>query len=1177
MTKIRTLLCTLLCAAGILGAQGNEKVNGLWVSQAPGTSFDENTSWYTIANYKTGGTLFYLSTAAAYTDDGYVLKLSNTAADATDAGLWCVVDDGEGGYQFYNKALGPGYVLSAANGSKAAMVAANGATSASFTIQQGTNGAGVAGWFVRDGQSGNNYWNQQGGYIAHWNDSRALGDNNSTFIFKLNGEAPEEPEEPEPTYFSASADNANYFGLKFRAGTVYIAEGAAVGDLLVTKGKIETTWAFIGDASSFKLLSRSGHYVGVKTTSNVFCYTVSSADNAQDFTLITNADGSYEICRKGTPGTTFNPWGGMSTGKNIGFWNAGDGNNKLMFIDEADIPIPDYNTVNGGSRPTDISTHSLWYDFPSTLSDSGNPWMEYGLPIGNGQIGATLLGGVLQDEMILNEKTLYNGSPTDWGDHGTYACLGKILVDDLSGIASVKDNSRPINDYVRYLDIEKGVAGVNFSSAAGTRYTRRYVVSAPHRVLAAHYKAEGSEPLHLRFSYAPDGSINATSVTYKEGTATFGGKLRTVSYSTEMRVVTNGGTTTTTSKGIEVDGADEVTLFMTVATNFDDSTPTYIKGTRANVATKNSEVLDAACADGWEKVYADHVAQFSELMGRVDLQLGNAASTLTTNKLVDYYATSANRTKADGLFLEQLYFQYGRYLEVSCNNVLINAPANLQGIWNNDSNTSFWHCDIHTDVNVQMNYWPAEITNLSTMHLPFLNNIITLAGDKYNFHTIAQRYKSGARGWMLPTETNIFGGTSQWMAFQIKTLAAWNCSHLWQHYRYTLDRDFLKRALPAMLKCAQFLKDISTKASNGTYYVADEYSPEHGPSGHSTAFAQQNTAEVVRSVIEGAEILGDESPLSAANLKEMRNFWEVLDRGLHTETYNGKTCLKEWADLSLNSQGDAAGHRHLSHLMALFPYSQVSAYASDTEGKRMYQAAVNSLHVRNATDVTGWSGGWKVNLFARALEGNEARNVFALMLKHSQSYVIAMSGQGGCYYNLWDAHSPFQIDGNFGYTSGVAEMLLQSYDGNIHLLPAIPTAWKSGHIKGLKAIGDFTVDQEWANNAFVSARIINNQGQPLTLTVGKLASKMTIAATVNGTQVEVTKNGDGSFTIPTSNAGDIIELTPIDKETVGIKAMESLNPASEAEASIYNLSGVKLDSIQKSGVYVVDGKKTAVK
>ena len=258
--------------------------------------------------------------------------------------------------------------------------------------------------------------------------------------------------------------------------------------------------------------------------------------------------------------------------------------------------------------------------------------------------------------------------------------------------------------------------------------------------------------------------------------------------------------------------------------------------------------------------------------------------------------------------------------------------------------------------------------------------------------------------------------------------------------------------------------------------------------------------------------------------------------------------------------------------MALYPYSQVSAFASDAEGKRLYHAAVNSLLVRNATDVTGWSGGWKVNLFARALKGDEARKVFALMLRHSRSYVIAMSGQGGCYYNLWDAHSPFQIDGNFGYTSGVAEMLLQSYDGNLHLLPAIPSAWKSGTVKGLKAIGDFTVDQEWADRYFAGARIVNNQGQPLTLTVGRLPANKTIEATINGKKVEVTTNSDGSFTIPTTTAGDIICLTPAPIQDAITPATAVPTPSTQS----YNLCGMRANPTQHSGIYIINGKKIAV-
>lgn len=989
----------------------------------------------------------------------------------------------------------------------------------------------------------------------------------------------------------SNGEKVQYYYIKANIGDIYLSDmglGKAVRTAALDIDP-NMQWKFVGSASQCQIVNKAGHYMwlggsAISQTGNSEGEAGSGGGNNDKplRTQETSWGTGFKIANHNTAGCFtitpnnqsngygLNVWGGNGTNHTVGLWQNSDANNAFKIVPIESVKTGEYEYTKG-NRPAGISTHSLWYNFPATGTTSSNKWMEYGLPIGNGRIGAVLNGGVLREETQFNEKTLYDGTPNDFGNHGAYANFGWFYADDMSGVF---ENASLLN-YSRYLDIEKGVAGVNFESASGTKFTRSYFVSAPDKVMVMRYTANGgSDKLNLKFSLKPDDYIGAGTVSYSNGVASFDGKGKTVSYSCQYKVAATDGTIKNMSDGIQVENASEILVIMSGLTNCDMSKPSCVSGTKAQVVAEVTSIINAAQTKGYDALYSAHVANFSGLMGRCSLQLGDAASTKTTKDLIDFYnASTANKTSADGLFLEQLYFQYGRYLLISCNNINTKVPANLQGIWNNNTKTDFWHSDIHADVNVQMCYWPAEITNLSEMHMPYLDNIIYLSEDSRNYHSVAQRYKSGVRGWMLPTENNIYGGCSSWEWNKMKTMSAWYCSHLWQHYRYTLDKDFLKRALPAVLRAAQFVKDISNDTNvDGTKYVSDEYSPEHGPSGgHATAFAQQNAVEVVGTVVLAHEILGAESPILEDDYQEMKEFFAIIDKGLHTEQYNGKTCLKEWYDLTLNSQNDAAGHRHLSHLMALFPFGQVNGFSSDSNEKKLFDAAVNSLHVRNAKNVTGWSAGHKVNLHARALEGDAAHEYFDVMLRHSGSYTINMSGQGGLYYNLWDSHSPFQIDGNFGYCSGVAEMLLQSYDGTIHLLPALPKVWSNGRVKGLKAVGDFTVDQRWKNGELIAAEIVSNKGGELkiTLPAGTEISESNLVLSVNGESRTATVLDEDLklISLGTMAAGDKVEML-VNGGTTAMTALKSAKPVNE----IYNLAGHKIKTLQK-GVNIISGKK----
>ena len=1128
--------------------------------------------WYTI-KVANGG---YLSTKSGYLDGTYLL-LNNSAEDTSDNGLWTYIGNETDGYSFYNKARGGGYVigLSGNEASGRARMVAETATMSVTKFDMGRNGDG---FWIKDHGSDCKYWNKRGNYLAYWDNASGSNDAGSRFVFTIQG---------IPDDIFSSNGQENFFYITF-ANSSLVLQDMGAGRNVTTQnrqyGEESQLWKLVGSETNFQLVNkgsgRHAYYDGSRIKTR-------QAADGQGFTIemTTNANhvGKYEVSWNGAASQNLrylNQWGGTRAGTEIGLWQAADGNNILYLVAEADVLPTEFCVGKKGTRPTDIHDFSLWYDTPATATGVSDTWMEYALPMGNGQIGATIRGGVLCDNIQFNEKTLWSGYASNGSSvgQGYYQNFGSILVEDKSGTfsATASDN-KPIENYNRFLDIIDGVAGVNFQSPDGvTSFHRRYFTSATDRVFVAHYEAEGTEPLALGISYAPDGLINAGKVTYKaeeDGTAsaTFKGKLQIVSYNTSLKVKTDG-TTNVTAEGISVSGATWMDIIMAAATDYDGSKASCLSGqTATELANAVGSRIDNALRKGYAGLLSDHKTAHSSLMNRVSLQLGGSSSKTTENLIKFYNASAQNKQSSDGLFLEALYFQYGRYFTIGANlDTSIHAPSNLQGIWNDRSNTSFWHCDLHADINVQMNYWPADPTNLSEMHLPFLNHILDLGapGSNSPWYQLANRIKSGAKGWTVAVENNIFGGTSTWCNGSMKTLGAWYCTHLWRYYKYTMDREFLKKALPVMYQNALWTKSIATRDSNGKYEIVGEWSPEHGPT-DVTAFAQQTSYEALDEVMKGHMELGDESPLTAAQIATIQDLYDNFDKGLWTEAYNGKTCISEWKNNALSDPG----HRHLSHLMCLYPFSQVSAFDQTAEGKRLFQAAYNGQIARNG-DVTGWSMGWQTNTYSRCLDGDRARSNLSLALRHSGSYVIEMGNYGGCYYNLFDAHSPFQIDGNYGCTSGICEMLLQSYDDIVTLLPALPSAWKEGSVTGLKAQGNFTVDETWQNGKAVHIAITSGAGQPLRIRYAMLKDAG-YSFRLNGESIAPTANGD-VYTIPNVKAGDVVTID-YDNAT-GLNGLNHLGDVKGFGNPIFNLAGQQIaKGSPAKGVVVQKGKKFLMK
>lgn len=468
-----------------------------------------------------------------------------------------------------------------------------------------------------------------------------------------------------------------------------------------------------------------------------------------------------------------------------------------------------------------------------------------------------------------------------------------------------------------------------------------------------------------------------------------------------------------------------------------------------------------------------------------------------------------------------------------------------------------------------MNYWPAEPTNLSEMHLPFLNYIINMSAGIHNEWAGYAKAAGQKRGWTCYTENNIFGGVGSF-AHNYVIANAWYCTHLWQHYRYTLDRDYLKRAFPAMLSAAQFWLDrLVLDKKDNTYVCPKEYSPEHGPGQEDgVAHAQQLVYDLLTNTKSAIEVLGSDAEISEADLNLLNDRLSKLDRGLATEQYtgawgnpkngvkSGELLLREWKT-SAYTAGEN-GHRHMSHLMCVYPFNQV------TPSSPYYQAAVNSMNVRG-DESTGWSMGWKINLWARLQNGTKAHGILTKALRHSTSYGTDQS-RGGIYYNLYDSHAPFQIDGNFGACSGIAEMLLQSHTDTIQVLPALPKAWKTGHVTGLKAIGNFTVSVAWKDGKATRITIVNNGGQK---GIVKYPAIATAKQYVDGVVNEAAAESENVVNISAEKGSVTVFDFDGTYDPTGIHNAKADAPVVATSGRTVSVSGCKVKSLE---VYDLQGR-----
>lgn len=742
----------------------------------------------------------------------------------------------------------------------------------------------------------------------------------------------------------------------------------------------------------------------------------------------------------------------------------------------------------------------MWYDKPATR------WEET-LPLGNGRIGMMPDGKIYDESLVLNEISMWSGSaedPNNYNAHKSVKEIQQLLFAGKNDLAEHLVNKNfvtsgagsghgqgatvpygsyqnfgylnflhtiegDITDYKRTLDLSQAKATTSFV-AAEVRYIREYFTSADENIGVIRLRADKKGAITFATHFYRDEHIATMKVTENE--MTWSGNLpdgkggKGLLFAGKVKIVAKGGTKQTYDNQIIVKKADEVLIYFTASTDYYGKDPQVV----------NEEVLADASSWRYKKLAKAHHEKFTKIFNRVSLQLGDetAKDNLPTDVRIQKFFEDPTQDNA----MAALYYQFGRYLMIASTAPEVNKalPPNLQGLWAHQIQTP-WNGDYHLNINAQMNHWGVETGNLSEYHKPFIDMIAGLAkaGEK-----TAKAYYD-APGWVVYMMTNVWGYSApgEQASWGASTASGWLCNHLWEHFQFTQDKKYLAQIYPILKGAAEFYQATMVKDSKtGWWVTSPSVSPENAfklPNGKMTAVVMgptidnQIVRELYESVIKANELLDLQDPFVERLKTQLK---DLPPPAIVSESGRIMEWLEDYEEVERQ-------HRHVSHLYGLYP----AAFISPISTPEWANAAKKTLAIRG-DEGTGWSRAWKILFWARLHDGDHALEILRQLLKPAFADETTYQGVGaGTYPNLFCAHPPFQIDGNFGGSAGIAEMLIQSHDGYIHLLPALPKAWKKGAVKGLKVRGNYTVDIRWENNRVVDYTVYGRKGQVVDLLV----------------------------------------------------------------------------------------------